>query len=400
MRRDLNSSEIRYASNFDFPVNFVAGVYRQYETNNLEANSVKANDFGLPNGPFSSCNCDDALSNPNGNSVFGRDDDRTTTEYAGFGEATWQVTSKLALVAGVRYFTETLNGVQEQTHPFGGFPPGPTLVPVIDTTSTYRKTTFKYNASYKFNESLLLYATASEGFRGGGLNPLSEPFDPIPASFAPDTLWNYEVGAKGRLFNGRLDYQLDAYEIFWSNIQLRETTADGAFNYIGNAGDARVKGTEFEFDAHPTEHFTASLAGSYQNAYLSQGATPAQFALNPTLGLTGESIPEVPRLNFSFGLNYTEKLSDNWTGVLAADGAYRGSVNSYFTSNESNIPLKSYTLLNLRAGLLTGPWRVNLFARNVTNERAQISSSNVAGQPITLITSRPRTIGVNLTRTF
>ena len=155
-QRDLNSSEIRYASSFDFPVNFVAGGYRQYETNDLEANSVKANDFGLPNGPFSSCNCDDALTNPNGNSVFGRDDDRTTTEYAGFGEATWQVTSKLALVAGVRYFTETLKGVQEQTHPFGGFPPGPTLVPVVDTLSTYRKTTFKYNASYKLNEALLL----------------------------------------------------------------------------------------------------------------------------------------------------------------------------------------------------------------------------------------------------
>ena len=66
---------------------------------------------------------------------------------------------------------------------------------------------------------------------------------------------------------------------FRSNIQVSETTADGAFNYIGNAGDARVKGTEFEFDAHPTENFTASLAGSYQNAYLTRGATPAQFAL-------------------------------------------------------------------------------------------------------------------------
>ena len=108
----------------------------------------------------------------------------------------------------------------------------------------------------------------------------------------------------------------------------------------------------------------------------------------------------MPRLNFNFGLNYTEKLADNWTGVLAADVGYRGSVNSYFTSNRSNIPLDSYTILNLRAGLITGPWRINLFARNVTNERAQISTSNVAGQPIALITNRPRTIGVNLTRTF
>ena len=79
---------------------------------------------------------------------------------------------------------------------------------------------------------------------------------------------------------------------------------------------------------------------------------------------------------------------------------YRGSVNSYFASNANNIPLDGYTLLNLRAGLMTGAWRINLFARNVTNERAQVSASNVAGQPIALITVRPRTIGMNLTRTF
>lgn len=399
-KRDLNSSELRYASNFDFPVNFVAGVFRQHETNDLMADSVKSNDLGLPNGPFSSCNCDDALSHPDGNSVFGRDDNRTTTEYAGFGQATWQVNPELALVGGIRYFTETLEGVQEQTHPFGGFPPGPTLVPVLDTTSTFSKTTFLFNASYKFNRGLLLYATASEGFRGGGLNPLSEPFDPIPAAFGPDTLWNYEVGAKGALLNGRFTYQVDQYQIRWSNIQVRETTADGAFNYIGNAGDARVNGTELELNARIIDNLTASLAGSYQDAYLTRGATPAQYALNPTLGLTGESIPEVPRFNFSFGLDYTQKLNDNWTGVMAATVSHRGGVNSYFASNSNNIPLDGYTLLYLRAGLMTGPWRVDVFARNATNERAQVSASSVAGQPIALITVRPRTIGVTLTRTF
>ena len=70
-----------------------------------------------------------------------------------------------------------------------------------------------------------------------------------------------------------------------------------------------MNGTEFEFEARATKNLSASLAGSYQNAYLTKGATPEQFALNPTLGRTGETIPEVPRLNFSFGLDYTEKLN-------------------------------------------------------------------------------------------
>ena len=400
-KRKVNSSEIRYASDFNFPVNFVIGGFRQYETNDLAVNVIKTNAQGWPIGMFSSSNAADALANPDGNTFFGRTDDRTITEYAGFGEATWKVTDKFTVIGGLRYFTENLEGVQEQTHPFGGFPAGTAnLVPTPDAPQSFSKVTFKLNASYKFNDSLLIYATASQGFRGGGLNAISEPFEPIPTSYQPDSLWNYEAGAKGRLFDGKLDYQADAYAIFWYNIQVPETTADGAFTFTGNAGDAVVKGFEFEFDAHPMQYVTASFAGSYQDAYLIHGATAAQFALNPTLGLAGEKIPNVAPFQFSIGLNYTRPVTDTLTGTLAADIDYRSGTNSYFASNTFNIPLQSYVLLNLRAGLSMGPWSGNIFARNATNERAQISAINSTQDPDALLTVRPRTIGVNLTRTF
>jgi iron complex outermembrane recepter protein len=399
-QRDLNSSEIRYASKLDFPLNFVVGAFRQSEKNDLQVQSVKTNDLGVPNGPFSSSNSDDALSNPNGNTVFGRDDDRRTNEYSGFGEATWKVTSKFSLVGGVRYFTETLNGVQVQTHPFGGFVGGGNVAPVVDPQQTFSKATFKFNASYDFDPGLLLYATASSGFRGGGLNPQSEPFEPIPSSFKPDSLWNYEAGAKGRLFEGRVDYQVDGYLIQWHDIQVGETTADGSFNYIGNAGDAIVKGTELELTLRPLPDLKFGFAGSYQNAYLSHGATPEQFALNPTLGLTGESLPEIPRLQFSTNLEYTHLVANDVLGVLAANLTYRGKTDAYFVSNTLNVPLHSYSLLDLRMGVETGPWSVNLFARNVTNKRAEITALAAEGNPLYFFTVRPRTFGLNVTRTF
>ena len=399
-QRDLNSSEIRYASKLDFPLNFVVGAFRQSEKNDLQVQSVKTNDLGVPNGPFSSSNSDDALSNPNGNSLFGRDDDRRTNEYSGFGEATWKVTSKFSVVGGVRYFTETLNGVQVQTHPFGGFVGGGNLAPVVDPQQTFSKATFKFNASYDFNPGLLLYTTASSGFRGGGLNPQSEPFEPIPSSFKPDSLWNYEAGAKGRLFEGRVDYQVDGYLIQWHDIQVGETTADGSFNYIGNAGDAIVKGTELELTLRPLPDLKFGFAGSYQNAYLSHGATPEQFALNPTLGQTGESLPEIPRLQFSTNLEYTHLVANDVLGVLAANLTYRGKTDAYFVSNTLNVPLHSYSLLDLRMGVETGPWSVNLFARNATNKRAEITALAAEGNPLYFFTVRPRTFGLNVTRTF
>jgi iron complex outermembrane recepter protein len=274
-------------------------------------------------------------------------------------------------------------------------------VPVDDPEQTFNKVTWKINSSYKFSEQLLAYATISTGFRSGGLNAVSEPFEPIPAAYAPDSLTNYELGAKGRLFGGALDYQADVYVIKWDNIQVQETTADGAFVYLGNAGTAQVKGVEFELTAHPWQYLSASFAGSYQDAYLTEGASPAQYTLNPTLGRTGDSIPNVPKFQFNLGVDYTAPISGTWQGMLAADVAYRGSVNAYFASNtQFNIPLASYTLLDVRAGVINGPWSVTAFARNLTNKRAEISAINSSQDPDALLTVQPRTIGLTATRKF
>jgi iron complex outermembrane receptor protein len=191
------------------------------------------------------------------------------------------------------------------------------------------------------------------------------------------------------------------YFIKWNNIQVQETTADGAFVYQGNAGAAHVKGVEFELTAHPIQYFSVTLAGSYQDAFLTDGATPDQYALNPTLGRTGDAIPNVPKFQLDFGLNYTAPISGNWQGVIATDVTYRDAVNAYFASNAAfNLDLAPYTLMNLRAGVINGPWSVTAFARNLTDKRAQVSAINSSQDPDALLTVRPRTIGVTATRKF
>jgi outer membrane receptor protein involved in Fe transport len=399
--RKVNSSEIRFASAFDFPVNFVVGGFRQRETSDLDVALLTVNGEGRATGRFSPLNSQDALLNPGvGSTFFGRTDHRSSTQYAAFGEATWNATSKLKFIGGVRYFTETLNGVQQVTHPFGGFNPGQvSLDPVVDEEQTNKKVTVKANASYTFNDKLLVYATASQGFRSGGLNPPS-PFEFIPPSFGPDSLWNYEVGAKGRLFGRALEYQVDAFWIDWTDIQVQEVTKIAALHYIGNAGNAVSKGIEFEFTARPIEHLTANFAGSLQDAYLTKGATPEELAANPTRGVTGDKLPDVPRFQYALGLDYTAPLAGDWTGTLAADINYQGKRNAYFAANPFNIKLEPYTLINLRAAVSNGLWRGTLFVRNLTDKRAQVSAINSAQDPHALITVRPRTFGLTVTRNF
>jgi outer membrane receptor protein involved in Fe transport len=400
--RKSNSSEVRFATTLDSPVNFVVGAFRQQASTNLAVDVLTTDAMGLVTGPFSSANSADALTYPGvGNTFFGRTDHRETQQWAGFGQATWKITDRWTAEAGARYFTENLSGYQVQTHPFGGFPPGtPSDVPIYDPNESFNKVTWMGNLSYRLGPQALLYATVATGFRGGGLNSLSEPFEPVPKAYAPDSLTNYELGVKGSLLSGYLQYQLDGYLIHWNNIQVQLTTPDGAFVYQGNAGQAEVKGAEFQLKARPVRYLTATLAGSYQDAYLTQGASAQQKQLNPTLGITGDKIPNVPDFQLNAQLDYTRPLVGSWIGTVGTSVTYRGGVNSYFASNPFNLPLKSYALWDLRAGAIYRHWSVTLFAHNLSNERAQVSAINSTQDPHALLTVQPRTIGITVTRRF
>jgi outer membrane receptor protein involved in Fe transport len=65
-----------------------------------------------------------------------------------------------------------------------------------------------------------------------------------------------------------------------------------------------------------------------------------------------------------------------------------------------NIKLAPYTLVGLRAGVIKGPWSVTAFARNLTDKRAEVSAINSTQDPDALLTVRPRTIGLTVTRKF
>jgi outer membrane receptor protein involved in Fe transport len=56
--------------------------------------------------------------------------------------------------------------------------------------------------------------------------------------------------------------------------------------------------------------------------------------------------------------------------------------------------------VNLRANLNWKDWGVSLFAKNVFDKRSQVDAIASSQDPLALITSRPRTIGVSVTRKF
>jgi len=89
----------------------------------------------------------------------------------------------------------------------------------------------------------MIYARAASGYRPGGPNPAAAALG-IRETFAPDTTRNYELGIKGNALDRAISYDLSAYRINWSDIQLSLIDPSNGLGYNINAGRAKSQGIE------------------------------------------------------------------------------------------------------------------------------------------------------------
>ena len=213
----------------------------------------------------------------------------TTTDYSGlpqsseaaFAQATYGVTDRLRVTAGLRY-THDRKGVQQ-----------PGLAKLADDED---HVTYKVGAEYDLAPGKLLYANISSGYLDGGPDG-GDPNLPVPANRAPvffkaETITAYEIGSKNRFLNNRLQLNADFYYYTFNNLQVTEpatynTASKGSALVIENAGGLETYGFEFngQFALTPNDRFSGSVTiaqGHYDGAAFAE--TPAGL---PTI----ESIP-------------------------------------------------------------------------------------------------------------
>ena len=254
-------------------------------------------------------------------------------------------------------------------------------------------TTYLINPRYRLNENAMLYAKAASGYRPGGPNFFPPPF---PATFQPDKLWNYELGEKSTLLDGKATVNFDIYDIEWQGIQTTENV--NGINQLVNAGNARVEGAETYLSYRVTPQFLLSGSAAYTDAYLT---TPA-----PVLGVytKGARLPLSPRYNFTISGTYNFDLGDGYSGALNASDVFVGDRTSGYAHSATNVlyKLPSYNTVNLNLALFL-PRNIELdaYVKNMFDARGQLSAGTLnnvlnptAPVPVTL--SLPRTVGLVL----
>jgi outer membrane receptor protein involved in Fe transport len=266
----------------------------------------------------------------------------------------------------------------------------------------------KFNLSYQLDPELMLYTTASQGFRpGGGNQPiptagalgtecLSElnqlGLNGAPLGFKPDKVWSYELGEKYRDSTGRFTINSAGYFENWQHIQQNIPLGCG-FPFTSNAGDAHIYGTELEMSAIVVQGLVASASASWLHSEYIANAVPATTI--------DDRVQNVPEITLSGSLAYRHPLNDYVALVTRVDNNYVGS--RIDTTAQANY-LPPYDLTNVRAGLEGDRWSASLFVNNVTNRLALLSNAAAINVNVSTFNrtamEQPLTFGLDLNFRF
>lgn len=324
--------------------------------------------------------------------------ENNTRQLAGFGEVSIKPVDGLTITGGLRYYdyTRSTKGATPQGNPVVGITPGGFSKASADANGWLQK----LNVDYKFTPDVMVYASASKGFRPGGANNIPGLPNGLVA-YDADSLWNYEVGAKTSWFGGKLYLNAAVFQIDWSNIQINGRTLDGLYSFLTNAGAARIRGGELDLTYRPTRGLTVTASAGYSDGKLTQAQISDNITPTTSTGQPGDRIPGVPRWTAAASATYEFPLTDSLNGLVRADYAYSGNRTSTFRPTDAYfVATPGYSLLNLRVGVERENWGAYLFVRNATNSLAITSQSSSLGSARYTWTTPPRTFGASVRANF
>ena len=201
-----------------------------------------------------------------GDRIYGYLAHSVNDDFGIFGEARYKFTDTLELTAGGRYYHTIAKG--DVTNQFG-YVSGATADRSGSVNQKDSGFTPKVTLSWTPTRKVIAYATFSEGYRVGGINPNAGLLPTIPNSYGADKVYNYEAGTKISSLNGRLQIDLSVFHINWKNIQAREFgPGPNYFSYVINGANAHISGVEFTGTAKITRALSFTTNITYEDAKL------------------------------------------------------------------------------------------------------------------------------------
>jgi len=284
-----------------------------------------------------------------------------TTNYAAFGNFTYDLTDALTVELGGRYTYEKKRFTQRSLRVYSQQPLIPGFYPYT-LSEHWDAFSPRASLSYKFKPNILGYASWSRGFRSGGFN--GRPTAEVEiGSYDPEYLTAYEVGLKTSF--GPVVLNIAAFRNEYKDQQLLVNKTNLNVGYE-NAGKSRIQGLELELDARVTPRFrvTGSL-GLLDAKYLE-----FETVINgEPIDLTNRKLKQAPEITGSLSLAYTAPITDELDATFRADTTYRSL--TYIDVENSPLRAPDHAILNLSADFDL-PWQgtsLRFAVDNVTDKQ-------------------------------
>jgi len=309
-------------------------------------------------------------------------------QLAGFTQLDWEVIARLTLTAGVRVARQTSRFWQTQQGPLSG---GGAQ---SSGSESELVTTPKYGASFQLDDKSLIYVSVTKGNRIGGANA---PLTLLPACVAQlaafgipspptgyksDLVWNYEIGAKSRLLDDRLQIEASAFHMNWNALQQEIYVPACASGIIANVGKAVSNGFDLQINFIPVDNVKTGLAVGYSDAKIAQ-----------TIGVPGTTsviVRDDEQINPSDApwqltgkVEYDFAMAGGKPAYVRVDDEFHSRNPGPYASRDPNnvsyypsglIP-QAQNLLNARFGILMQGWDVALYARNLLNNHPVLADT-------------------------
>ena len=340
--------------------------------------------------------------------------DRTNWEtMAVFGEVNYRFNEKVELTVGGRFFDREADKKYWVENPKGALTADGVLPKNKRDNESNSDFVPKVSIKYNINDDMMVYALYSEGYRPGGVNRGRSSAPIYPDKYDADFLLNTEIGFKSTLADGNVRLNVTYFTMDWENYQIElvdpsnlPCNTAGAYpapacgqpwqKVVANLGDATSSGLQLEVLAAINDSteigWNSQWGDSKTNTELADGSAPA-----------GSRLPQVPE----FKANLWIDKSFNFSALGATEGFARASL-SYTGDTVSAVQpdysynQASFTIADVKVGIMGDDWELDIFVNNLTDERAEIAVNDWyfdfffgnARQ----YTNRPREMGIRYTK--
>jgi len=413
--RETFQQEIRVASDFAGPFNFVAGGF--YQKNDADFCVLQFLGFldyfaafGAPTDPNSTLTL---VGLPN-LTINNQDDNPSilcnqmkTDAFAVFGDADFALSDTITIGGGVRWsyekkkwagrpqtYLQYLNGIAAFDPTFGVDDLGELIdaadfqrfpFNVFRDDKSWTEPSYRLTASYRPNDDMFFWSTIARSFKSGTYNDQTGtslffvPGAPIPARALapvdPEIAFSFEIGAKMDLLDDRLRVNGVVFTVSYDDAQRELVTIQGAFQETRffNAAEVEAKGVELEATMIVTPRLTVQGNVSWQEVEYQNFIVDTDFDGVPDIDLTNTEVPRSPEWTAYGAATYTHPLQD-WGSL-----SHRFSV-SY---EDENIHVAAAPGASLSDGLIeekvivdwsttfndaTERYFVRVFGKNLTDE--------------------------------